>query len=582
MIGTLLKSRYELTHHLAESPVFSMYGARDRLTGREVGVRIFKSPFSEEAEFLSGVHAIAQRAGSVANDGLERLYGVEEDSGRSFLVSELSRGSSLAERIRKLAPYSVPVSVAMSASILEALGALHKDGYVHGDVGSHNVAVLPDGKARVQLAGLWEAFSGSDSVGAAMLPLIGPFLAPEVSAGSVPSPSSDVYSVGVILFQLLTGREPYHGDSPVAMAMRHATTPIPSARSLNAGVPAALDDVLKHALAKDAFHRYPDAGAMLKDLRRIEEAVRFGKTATLKAEPKPSVVEVPKVAQGRERAAVSDPKPRAEREPRDVPIWMIVTFASVFAVALAMVVLWAMFNMNAPRLVVVPELKRKTFDEARATLERLHLQIRVAGREANEYIPAEAVVSVSPNPGRQVRETGIVTVVLSSGSRLVVVPDLRGRTLDEAKTILTNINLEMDDRVSERRHEVVPKGKILEQRPPGKTKVERFSKVAVVVSAGKEKPEEPKVAAKRYLYTLRIKLSGISESVLLRVDITDMEGTRTIYEENHFPEDEVVVRREGLGEKALFRIYYDEEMVSQVEKRAGESEGDPTPEVDPD
>lgn len=585
MIGTHLGERYELTMLLGEGPIFSAYSARDKVLSRDVSVRIVKPPFSSEPSFLGKVREVIRRTGVVEHPSVERMLDLQQDPNVVYLVSEPSKGSALVERIRKLAPYSVPVSVAMTISILEGLDALHGAGLVHGDPGAHNVVVLPDGTARLQLPGMWEAYAASDSA-AVMLPAMAPYLAPEVSAGERPSPASDSYAVGIILFQLLTGRYPYTAETPVAMAMRHASVATPSAKSINSAVPAALDDLIKKALAKDPSQRYADAAAMLADLRRIEDTVRFGKSAPVVQKPAPVVKEtvpsaapaaavvVPKADRREERRREKE-QLKAEREPGDVPIWMLVCFTFVLAVAVALVGVWWFFNMNAPKVVKVPDIKGKPRTEAEDILRRYKLQIRVAGREPSEKIPMEAVMEVNPEVGQQVREGGTVAVKLSAGSRLVMVPDLRGRSLDQARDVLTKMSLDVDN-VQEEPSQKVQKGLITRQDPVPQRRVERMSRINLWVSSGSQGPGPTAGNAKtRYLYTMRIRLTKITEPVVLRVDITDANGTRSVYEQQHYPDQEVTVRTEGFGQQAIFRIYYNDELVTQVTKQADEAPSSP-------
>lgn len=577
MIGKHLGERYELTHLVSEGPIFSTYAARDRVLGKDVGVRVLRSPFSGEQEFIRAAKEICAKAGSVVHPGVEKLLGVEQSDTSTFLISEASPGSSLSERIRKLAPYSVPVSVSMAISVLEGLSAIHQAGYAHGDVGSYNVSILPNGTARLQLPGMWEAYPASETAGSVSLATMAPFLAPEVSAGARPSPASDVYSTGVILFHLLTGRAPYVADTPVGVAMKHATSPTPSARSLNPSIPTALDQAVAKAMAKEPDSRYQDAGEMLRDLKSIEESVRFGKAVAPIFAPgiKPSA------AAGEPAKSPQPARAFRERddEPSDVPGWLKTLFVFLAAVAVSMVGLWFVFNMSAPQLVKVPEIKGMSLTQAKKVLEGMQLNVRVTARLANEKYPADTVLEVNPDPGKQVREGGYVTVKLSSGSKFVVVPDLRGRTLDESRSLLGTLDLVLDDRVQEAFDKELDRGRIVKQNQAAGTKVERASAIRVTVSSGRERPK-PRESEGRFIYTLKIKLAKIDDEVLLRVDMTDANDTRTIYESTHLPDDEVTVKAEGVGTQASFRIFYDGQLVNQVNKVAGESDSAGSPSQD--
>jgi hypothetical protein len=574
LIGEVLRVRYELTQLISEGPIFSLYAAKDRSFGREVSVRLVKAPFSQEPDFIGSLQDAVKRSHAVNHPGVERLQELDEGDGIPFLLGELSKGATLGERIKKLAPYSVPVSIAMTVSILEGLEALHRAGIVHGDINSQNIVLLPDGSAKLQLAGIWQTYSASATAGSVVLPSMAAYLAPEISSGSMPSPSSDVYAVGIILFQLLTGRQPYIGDTPVAVAMKHSTTPTPPVRMLNPSVPTALDEVIKKAMAKDPSERYVSAREMLADLRVIEDAVRFGRPVAWpirKSEPSaaPAAQQVaPTMSAAREKPKK---EPRPEKEERDVPVWMMVLFAAVVGVAACMFGLWVYFNLSTPRLVTVPQIQGLTQAEAKSMLSELDLSMRIGGRASSERIAADSVLEVNPAPGDKVREGGTVTVQLSSGSKFVEVPDLRGRTVDAAKSLLSSLDLSVDDSVDTVRDFSVKEGLIVKQRPEPRLKVERFTKVKLSISGGRSgAATNTQQVTQAYDYTLNIRLTQLTETVVLRVDITDLKGSRTVYEKRHQPDDEVEVSAKGYGPNAVFRIFYDDNIVRTLQLDAEE------------
>lgn len=565
MIGRVLKSRYELTALLSDGPIFSSYSARDRTGGGEASIRVLKPSFAAERPFLDALSAAVKKYQAVQSPGLETLYALEEDEGTRFIVGEMTRGASLADRIRKLAPFSIPVSVATAISICQSLEALHRVGLAHGDLTSNHVVITADGEARLQLAGIWEAYPGSASAGAAVLPNMAKYLAPEVSAGALPTPPSDVYAAGILLYELLTGRPPYIADTPLAMAMKHATTATPSVRTLNPSVPAVLDEIVKKAMHKDPDERYRTAGEMLSDLRVLQDALRFGRSlnwplrgaaASATASPVQSPV-APRMSAIRADEA-DDAK--AARPERDVPVWMMVTMAFLGAVVLSLLTVWMIFNLNKPRLVSVPNIVGLPAPEARSILDSLRLEMRVAGREADERVEADRVLQVSPGAGEKVREGGPVAVTLSAGSRFVQVPDLRNLTIDKAKSILGSLNLDFNPSVSTVRSTRVAEGLIVSQSPAPRARVQRQTRINVVVSSGAGDGDPAVVDPgnqEGYLYTLRVKLTDISRTTDVSIEMTDERGTRNIHQRNHEPDEEIEVNATGYGDTAVFRIYYD-------------------------
>jgi serine/threonine protein kinase len=576
MIGDVLRIRYEIVSELSKGPIFTAYQAKDRLQGREVTLRLINEPFNREPAFIEAIRSTVARYSSQQSLGLETMIEVDDHDGMPFIISEFTKGQSLQERIEKLAPFSVSVAISTVISICDALSPLHHQGIAHGDINAQNVLVLPDGQCRLQLAGMWESYSGSQTAGIVALPSMAPYLAPEVSAGALPSPTSDVYAVGILLYQLLSGRYPFSADTPVAMALKQATAGIPSVKIFNSAVPNALDDIVKKSMAKDPGDRYHDASELLSDLRMLQDGLRFGKPVTppsqKKAEPTKQPV-APKMS------AIRDAKPQKKaREPRDVPVWLMVSVAFFAAVVLALLGVWVVFNMSQPKLVVVPNIKGSKVAEATRTLDAMKLKLRISGRDANDRVPPDTIIDVLPPPGRKLHEGSTVNVRISTGSRFVDLPDLTGVTVDKARAMLEAIGVGVEDAIATEPNSSVGNGLIVSQDPSPKSKVERNSKVRLTVSGGRASSSQGEVAGeeKQYLYTLKIRMAGIEKAVVLRVEITDTHGTRSVYEQLHQPDDIIEIPAQGYGKEAKFGIYYDGELVKEIQKKA-EEEAPTTP-----
>ena len=577
MIGKLVRGRYELTGLVQEGPVFSSFAARDRQTGRDVCLRVVKPQYAKEPSFVEALRSAVQKYRALPATSIEMIHelGVENDT--VFLVGDLTRSPTLGDRIRKLAPFSVPASVATGVSICQALDAVHRANVVHGDVSGQNVIVLANGEVRLQLAGIWEAYSGSASAGVAVLPGMAPYLAPEVAGGELPSTSSDVYAVGILLYDLLTGREPYQADTAVATAMRHAQLATPRVSTMNPSVPDVLDEIVYKAMAKNPRDRYQTAGALLADLKLVQDALRFGKTLTWPLTP----------AEGKRPQAAKEPGPVAPkmsaiREPeddtdrakrrkeRDVPIWMMVILAVMFAVMVTLLGVWLTFNLSKPKLIAVPNIKGLTTNEARVILDPLKLSLRIQKKEANDTAPQDQILDVSPEPGQTVREGSSVGVIISAGSLTVSVPDLKGETVDKATTVLSSVGLELDPSVSNIADSDHPAGQVVNQTPEKGAKVERGTRVRLTISLGALGDQNPTTPDNAYIYTLDIKVSNVARPTKVRVEITDLEGTRVAYDELHKAGETAHVSVKGYGTEATFKIYYDDQLVKELTKKVGE------------
>jgi serine/threonine-protein kinase len=578
VIGSVLRIRYELTQALAEGPIFRTFAAHDKVQSREVSIRVVKEPFAADPEFIEKLGDVLKRVGSIRHPVLEELYEVDSDESTSFIVGQAIRGSSLGERLRKLATFSVPASVEAAISICDGLSTLHRSNIAHGEITSQTIWMQPDGEVRIQMPDFWEAYIVNDKAKEAYLISSAAYLAPEVSRGGLPTPASDVYSVGVLLFELVTGRQPFRGDTAVAMAIQHATEPPPSAKSMNPSVPQSLDQMIKKALAKRTDERYADASELLSDLRMLQDALRFGKTLNwplsgASPEAAEPIVPVVKKKESEPKApTLARPKrePKEERE-SDVPVWIKVAIAFVAGLVCVFVGIFFYTNFQQAKKIVVPHLAHLNSTEAASRLQKLGFRLGTTRTETNDQFGTDTVISTTPIAGETEYENSQVSLLVSSGSKFVEVPDLRGVTLDKAKGMLGSLDLQLDDNVEQARDRHLEAGLIISQTPAPRAKFERNTRVHVVVSTGKEAVRDDSGNDTKYVYNIRIKLSDIDQPVTLRVDMTDSKGTKTLVEQKYDPNSDVPVSAEGYGKQVTFRIFYNNELVKQVPVQADES-----------
>lgn len=500
MVGRTLAVRYALSTEIADGPIFQLFAAKDLLTGRAVSIRLLKEPFNSETTMVSAILS-AMPGLQVQHPALERIEEFAESDGQHFLIGELPKGSPLSERVKHFAPFSVPVGLATTIGICEALVALHADGFVHGDVGTHNVIATHDGGAKLQMAGIWRAYASSKTAGLAVLPQMCYYLAPELSSGGSPSVSSDLYALGVVLFILLTGRYPFDGGSPTGTVSRHATDQIPSARGLNPSVPNAVDQFIQKVLSKNPTQRPASASECLTEMRMLSDTLRFGRSSNPKlqaetlAEAETPVVQQPaKTAKLNSRkssgtdgvapamSAIRTKSPKKVREERDVPLWLWGIFGLFFFTMVGFIGFWVISSFQKPKMIGVPNLTGLSFVEAQDVGKKLKLNVRISDREANDRVDIDKIIRAKPSAGAKLREGGTVYVTLSTGSKFIILPKVIGMTVDEAKSVLAKLNLEIDGDPIPQPDKDFPPGIIIRQLPEASQKVERLTPIRVWVS----------------------------------------------------------------------------------------------------
>jgi len=600
LIGDLIRIRYEVIEELPSTAVFDSYVARDRVRNTDVCLRMVRLPFANEPDFVQTLGKVVERAKTLDHPNIVRVYEIDEHEGRPFVVCELVRGSTLSERIRRLAPFSPSVAVEIAIGICEALEHAATAGIPHGDLCSDHVIATLEGRIAVMDFGLWECYGASENAGALVLGRMAPYLSPEVINGDMPSLSSDVYAMGVILFELLTGLMPFSGLTPASVIAKHATQPVPSARAMNPAVPHVLDEIVQKALAKDPAERYSSASAMLSDLRKLLDALRFGKRLDFPLEGaavgppqvRPAKTHAEKKAQkmggavhadtfGKRAAAATAQTagPRriplaAEPPPDDVPWWLRgLVWAGAGMIAL-FVIWYVFFSFTQKKSIDAPNLIGMSMTEARRLASGLGLELVIAGEEYNERYPQpKTVFFMDPAAGTPIKEGATIQVKLSAGTRLVEVPDVRGLPLAEARVRFDAVGLQMDPTIRREAARGISEGLIIKTDPGPWEKVDRGSQITITISTGNVQPDRPVASADdliRNTWSLQFTVRS-TDTVMVRVEMTDARNEpQIVYESEHSNGDVVDLPLiEGLGKTATFRVYYNNNLEMTYPNRRG-------------
>ncbi|MBS1706684.1 MAG: PASTA domain-containing protein [Armatimonadetes bacterium] len=592
MIGSLLRIRYEVVQELEDSSIFKAFRVRDRVGGREVKVRMVKAPFGQEKEFTDRLAEVIGEGQRFQHPNLERLLELDDHEGTPFLVSELPPGTQLKEKVAKLAPFSAPVTIQTAIGICEALVPMHEMGVAHGDISTANVFVTQEGRVKVAFAGMWRAYGSSQTAAVMVLPSMAPYLAPEVTQGGMPSPTSDIYGIGIVMYELLSGKYPFSADTPVAMAMKHATAPVPSLRLSHPGVPVVLEEIIKKCLAKLPQDRYPTAQALVADLRILQDALRFGKQVSWPIkplgpmpEPVPVMPAEPQLVAPRMSAIQKDRVPQPEPEDDEIdysdrfPRWVLaIGYVAILAVVVMVGVYFA-YNLTKPKLVALPNLVGRNAVEATQDLEKLHVKLRTRDQQSEKA--SGTILKMDPEAGQKVRENSSVIAWVSAGSENVEVPDLRGDTLDDAKQILRGLDLKISSKIIKKKSSDFEEGVVIGQNLAAGQKIPRKSEIRLTVSSGKRQPENVDDSVPRKLYTITVGPLDLPGSTNVRVELLDdrYPDGFTIYEQRHVSGETLTAKEVGYGELVRFKIFYDGVLVDTVTQYANEQEpGDPAEE----
>ncbi len=585
LIGSLVAFRYEVTQELLGDGIFDVFRAMDRQRNRPVKLRILRPNLAKDPDFSEELKDVVEAQLELQHPSLERIYEMVPHEETWAIVSEYEEGAVLEDRLRRLTSFSVPAGVALAISTCEALQGCHSAGIVHGDVSARTLFSRQTEGVKLMCAGYWKAYAQNPYSARQALPGMAPYLAPEISAGQMPSVQSDIYAIGVLLFRVLTGRFPYLGDTPAHLAHQHASALPPSLKRVLPSATQALDEVLLRCLAKHPDDRYASVADLLHDLRVIHDAMRFGRKAPLRPVPdrdssstraaSPGTTKVDPVKGQPSPTFVAAPEDQDKTEESGkrsqtedgVPRWLaFLGFLGVLLVAFT-VAYWAYVNVSAPPTAKVPDLIGETVQTATAALSQQGLSMTVV-EEASEK-PKGTIISLDPAPGEGVRTSFPVKAVVSAGSADVVVPDVRGRSLDEAKRLLATLDLKVSDDLQYVRDTDLPVNQVVDQAPRPRQKTRRLSTVRLTVNTLSSEDVLNRRDGEWHTFNLEIPLPDDPEGtdLLVRIDLMDEDGVTTIHEGYHRPEEVMGVKVNAKGSPVNFRIFVNNELYDQVEHK---------------
>ncbi len=427
LVGHALDGRYELLELIGEGTFGRVYRGYDRRLEREVAIKVIKPWWSEDPEWAESFGREAQLLARVSDPGIVQIFDVgEADEGR-YYVTELVDGESLAALLRRGGRLDAWRAGEIAEHLCRALERAHAEHIVHRDIKPANVLISSHGRVKVGDLGVARlAEGGTTDGGTATIVGTPRYMAPEQANGQPVTPATDVYSAGIVLYEMLAGQPPFNGDSAVEIALRHVQAPVPP---LPSGTPRSLERVVARALAKEPADRYQGAAEMASALARARLDAHAGPKTVNRSRPEPngngSTWVAPRYSPRR------NVNPAARRR-------SVAVFALVLGVLLALAV--AAKVLTGPATVLMPKLRGHGEHRIDSMLKPLHLEASFA-HAYDDHAPPGAVLSQSPVAGTRVKEGSTIEVVMSRGPRPIDVPSLTGDSSGAAAGQLRRIGL---------------------------------------------------------------------------------------------------------------------------------------------
>lgn len=505
-----IAGRYVLRGLLGKGGMADVELAYDEVLDRQVAIKLLHDQFIRDENFVERFRREAQSAAALNHPNVVAVYDTGTDNGRPYIVMEYVAGRTLRE-ILKTDAINPTRAAEIAAEAAGALGFAHERGIVHRDIKPGNIMIADDGRVKVCDFGIARAANAENVTQTAAVFGTAAYVAPEQAQGQKVDGRTDLYALGCVLFEMLTGRQPYIGDSPVALAYKHVSEAPPMPRSLNPEIPEGLEHVVLKAMEKDPDERYANGKDFAQDLRLAAEGAAVSATATTafeatRVQPGASYERTQVVSNG-----LSNDDPNAYTEEdyeeawyddededdgyarRSAPMsWTTIAIIAVFVLAIAGGGFAAVRFMSGVGQVEVPDLAGKSFQDAQNLLLEKQLQPALGESRSSDTVEPNHVITTDPTAGAKVDRAAKVTMILSSGPDTVSIPALSRLTRAQAEDLLNKHELKVGN-VTREPDPKIARGLVISSQPAAGTSVKRGTEINLVISSGGETFTVPKL-----------------------------------------------------------------------------------------
>lgn len=522
-VGKLLDNRYEILEQIGMGGMARVFRALDHRLNRQVAVKVLRDDLAEDAELRRRFHEESQAVAMLSHPNIVAVYDVSRSSDLEYIVMELIDGITLKQYMQKKGnKLNWREALHFITQIVKALGHAHSRGIIHRDIKPHNIMVLRDGSVKVADFGIARVASGGHSTLTQEALGSVHYISPEQARGSHIDARSDLYSAGVVLYEMITGRLPFEGDTPVSVAIQHINSIPLSPREIDPSIPEALEAITMKAMAPDPDNRYLSADEMLADLEEFRKNPNINFDYNIsefqndlddadKTQVLPTAASISRVGNRNrepERASGrrSAPPPRRRETEEDDeeeyddgprrPNWPIIGAVAailIFVAALLYIMFSTAFSGSLgaqTQNIRVPSVTGYLFSEAQANTELLNGFTLVQGETVESDQPAGTILQQSPNANDFVSGDNMtITVTVSSGeAEEIKMPDLEGQPLSQALGTLDSLNLGLEYDYNSRTsyHDTIPKDSVISTYPTKGTVLHEGQQIILEMSLGKE------------------------------------------------------------------------------------------------
>ena len=482
MTEKILDNRYEILEQVGGGGMALVYRARDIYLNRIVAIKILREQLTSDEEFVSRFRREAQAVASLSHTNIVSIYDVGHSGQTYYLVMEMVEGRNLKELIKENGPFPIDKAIAIAKQICDALEHAHEHQIIHRDIKPHNIIITKDGVVKVTDFGIARAVSTATVTHSGNIMGSVHYFSPEQARGEIADERSDIYSLGVVIYEMLTGELPFVGESPISVALKKIQNDPLSPRRINSQIGEALEKVILIAMDKDPKKRFKSADDLRANLLSAHVHNRLDKNVPEKVSEDTVILpRLPK--EGTDQRGEKTPKANAHataNAPFKLWVWIILALM-VIGFVLGM---YLSANVLAREEVTVPDVRQKTVTEAQEELEGMGLFLEVNKTVPHPTIAEGLIISQTPKVDEIVRKSAKILVTVSAGPQMVDVPNVVDSSASAAEIALANKGLEST--ITRVYNSQVPEGNVIDQEPDAGKEVAQGTAVALIVSKGPE------------------------------------------------------------------------------------------------
>ena len=434
--GQMINDRYEIIRSIGEGGMANVYLALDTILDRRVAVKILRGDLAEDEKFVRRFQREAISASSLNDPNIVEVYDVGEDDGKYFIVMEYVQGLTLKQLIKKRGSLTLPEVQDIMLQLTSAVAHAHESYIIHRDIKPQNVIILEDGRVKIMDFGIAVALNAGEFTQTNSVMGTVYYIPPEQANGGAATTKSDIYSLGILMYELVTGHVPFKGDNPVEVAIKHMNEPIPSICEYDPEMPQSIENIILRASAKNPKNRYESAFDMHEDLETALDKDRFNEPKVTYRYPEKNFDDDKEVIKGGRVARNAEKDENKKDKRMNKALIVVGSIVGVLIAAMLFVfILWPKIADKPD--IKIPDVQGMTIKQARSTLEDKGFVVKgKTKKEASDEVDEDKVIGTDPEIGDTLKEGSEITLIVSTGSEKIEIEDYTGEDFEKVKAKL--------------------------------------------------------------------------------------------------------------------------------------------------